>query len=482
MKRIMLSAGLFVAFAALAVPKIEDVSVVQDTDGEVTVSYTLSDEDAVVVFDVLSGGTPLGGEVVRDVAPASDCWKVVSPGERTIQWRPHVILPADGGALSVRVSAWSLDNPPPVMVVDLVAGTASSDRVRYYPSVEHLPGGLFENAAYRTSKLVLKKVVGAGKKFMMSQTASGGFEASLTRNYYLGVFEFTQGQFSHFSATLPNGFTVNRAMRPLETIAFNEVRCNAIGSVACVGGVGPADAPYAASLLGLIRARTGVAVDLPTEAEWEFACRAGWTLLHWGNGETLSTTATYDSNMPGRHRYNGGYVGGTTSPTLSVDVDNGTAIVGSYAPNSWGFYDMHGNVFEYCIDWFESDITGYGGAVNVDSDEAARTLSGATGTNRVRRGGAWHVGPGDNSPWNRLGCDPATRSQMWGFRLSVAAGTAQEEGPAACDDGALGALDSVGGAAASSADALEARQMSVLESLAVGIKATLKMATTLLLR
>lgn len=162
MKRMMLSAGLSAAvFAALAEPKIDAVSYAQAADGEVTISYTLSGEAAIVTFEVLSGGVPLAGEALRDVAFASDCWKIVEPGARSIRWRPHVTL-ADASSVSVKVCAWTSDNPPPVMVVDLQSATVAADRVRYYPSLGCLPGGLLENAAYRTSKLVFKKVMGVG--------------------------------------------------------------------------------------------------------------------------------------------------------------------------------------------------------------------------------------------------------------------------------------------------------------------------------
>lgn len=480
MKRMMLSAGLSAAvFAALAEPKIDAVSYAQAADGEVTISYTLSGEAAIVTFEVLSGGVPLAGEALRDVAFASDCWKSVEPGERTIWWRPHATL-ADASSVTVRVCAWSADNPPPVMVVDLQSATVAADRVRYYPSLGCLPGGLLENAAYRTSKLVFKKVMGVGVAWKMGapSTMSGvaqkewAFDAQLSRNYYLGVFEFTQGQYRLFSSAFPDGFSVNRVMRPLESVAFNEVRCNALGQRSYAGGGAFDDEPYAGSLLDLIRKRTGVDVDLPTDAEWEFACKAGSDGSRWDNGAVIRNTVIDDVNMNGRHKFNGGYIDGTTTPTkAAADVDHATAEVGSYAPNSWGFYDMHGNVFEYCLDWYEEDPSAYGGAVNIDPNDQSKTLSGATGTTRVRRGGAWHVGTWDSRPTTRLGCDPSGRSEMWGFRLLVPAGTAASEGPAAEETSDPAALASVGDSDESSAGGLEARIFTWLESEAIGIKA-----------
>ena len=481
MKHMALSAGLLaVAFTAGAEPRFDAVSFVQGADGEVTVSYTLSDEAAIVTFEAFAGDDPLPGEAMRDVAFGSDCWKAVEPGDRTIRWRPHANLASNGVPVSVRVSAWTLDNPPPVMVVDLLSGTAAADRVRYYPSLDHLPGGLLDNAVYRTSKLVFKKVQGVGVSWTMGAptTLSGvpeceyAFDATLSRNYYLGVFQFTQGQYRHFSSSFTAGFSVNRAMRPLESIAFNELRCNALGRKSYAGSGAFGDAPYAGSLLDLIRSRTGVAVDLPTDAEWEFACRAGGDGSRWDNGAPISKAISDDVNMNGRHKFNGGYIGGTEVPRQAeADVDNATAAVGSYAPNGWGFYDMHGNVFEYCLDWYEADPSGYGGAVNINPDDPTKTRSGAAGETRVRRGGAWHVGTWDSRPTNRIGCNPAEGGGMWGFRLLVPAGTSVSGDPAAARSSDPAALTSVGGFDDSSAGPLEARIFTWLESVAIGIKA-----------
>jgi len=105
---------------------------------------------------------------------------------------------------------------------------------------------------------------------------------------------------------------------------------------------------------------------LPTEAEWEYACRAG-TTTPFNTGENLSATqANYNGNYP----YNNNLKGEFIAMTMPV---------GSYAPNAWGLYDMHGNVWEWCNDWFG------------DYPEASQTnpRGAASGTFRVFRGGGW---------------------------------------------------------------------------------------------
>ena len=82
--------------------------------------------------------------------------------------------------------------------------------------------------------------------------------------------------------------------------------------------------------------------------------------------------------------------------------------MGSYAPNSWGLYDMHGNVWEWCLDWFAADITGLGGAVNT-----------AAGSTRVRRGGGWNAVAGYCRAARRSDIAPAARSNYVGFRLAL---------------------------------------------------------------
>lgn len=105
---------------------------------------------------------------------------------------------------------------------------------------------------------------------------------------------------------------------------------------------------------------------LPTEAEWEYACRAG-TTTPFNTGNNLTTSqANYNGNFP----YENNPKGEFCAKTLPI---------GSFAPNAWGIYDMHGNVWEWCSDWFD------------DYPETAQTNpeGPASGTFRVFRGGGW---------------------------------------------------------------------------------------------
>ena len=96
--------------------------------------------------------------------------------------------------------------------------------------------------------------------------------------------------------------------------------------------------------------------------------------------------------------------------------------MGSYLPNAWGISDMHGNVWEWCLDWHEDNINAHGGAVNIDPSAPAKTLSGASGASRVLRGGSWNAAAGFCRPAFRANDAPTNRYISDGFRVLCSAG------------------------------------------------------------
>ena len=109
------------------------------------------------------------------------------------------------------------------------------------------------------------------------------------------------------------------------------------------------------SFLGKLRTRTGIDFDLPTEAQWEYACRAGTTTKYSYGDSVNESYMWYDGN----------------SSKKSHEV-------GTKSPNPWGFYDMHGNVEEFCLDWYASGLTG-----------GTDPKGSSSGSYRVLRGGGW---------------------------------------------------------------------------------------------
>ena len=147
-------------------------------------------------------------------------------------------------------------------------------------------------------------------------------------------------------------------------------------------------------------AKTGKKFRLPTEAEWEYACRAG-TATPFNIGENITTDqANYDGNYP----YNNNKKGVYRKNTVAVEI---------FAPNALGLYNMHGNVLEWCSDWY--------GDKYYDECKAKGMVENPTGpetgSNRVLRGGSWGNGAGGCRSDSRGYCAPDGRYYSIGFRL-----------------------------------------------------------------
>ena len=125
---------------------------------------------------------------------------------------------------------------------------------------------------------------------------------------------------------------------------------------------------------------------LPTEAQWEYSCRAGTKTPYYFGNRINKSQVNYDGN--------------NTTP------------VGKYPPNSFGLYDMHGNAWEWCKDWFGQ----YNQAV------ANNPIGPSTGSARVLRGGSWNGSARDCRSANRYGYEPGERYGSWGLRLALPRG------------------------------------------------------------
>ena len=442
--RFILAALAATASAALpaAVPEISGVTMAQASDRLVTITYTLADAPAVVTVDVQTNVTgdvwaSIGGAAVWNAQ--GDVWKRVETGSRTITWRPDHSWPdhkiADGGARAV-VTAWALDNTPDYMAVD-VSATGGAGTQTYYPAADFVPGGV-TNAEYKTSVLLMRKIMAKDVTWTMGSTTletkrnatrETAHRVTLTNNYYIGVYQVTQAQWDLIqpSRLAPSYYNnaADRAMRPVEQVCYNEIRNAANSTTADTAYDWPAD-PNPNSFLGKLRTKSGLDFDLPSEAQWEFAARAGNGDTKWGDGSgILNGDADANLNLLGRYERDGGKVLNGSSyanPAQSCGATNGTAIVGSYAPNAWGLYDMHGNVWEWCLDWYEDNISAHGGAVNIDPSAPAKTLSGASGAYRVLRGGSWNFAAGICRPAYRFISTPSNRYIYYGFRVLCSAG------------------------------------------------------------
>jgi formylglycine-generating enzyme required for sulfatase activity len=194
---------------------------------------------------------------------------------------------------------------------------------------------------------------------------------TLTNAYYLGRYEVTQAQWQAKMGSNPSAFQgqADSPSRPVERVSWNMIQ----------------------------NFNSATGLRLPTEAEWEFACRAGTiTPFHSGPGFPNGTT-------------NDGLVG--TIAWYTANAGNVTHAVGGKAANALGMHDMLGNVYEWCSDWWG----------NYSSSAQTNPTGPATGTNRrVLRGGSWSNGTAAVRSSNRHNFNPLQTNNLFGFRVARA--------------------------------------------------------------
>jgi formylglycine-generating enzyme required for sulfatase activity len=393
MKKVLVAATLSVmavaAFATTAVIREGSVKASQNASHRVIVDYTLDNGPAIVTFDVLTNGVSIGERHLTEFS--GDVNRKVDSGAHTFHWLPvkcwpgHV-FPAGGDVeVTVKVVAWDLNCAPDVMVIDLLA----KSNVTYFASLEGLPGGV-QDEVYKTDKLVLRKIPAEYVEWKMGAPSSqSGYnkwvdtqhQVTLTRDYYMGVYEVTQKQWYNISGTKPSHFTNSEcwATRPVEKVAYSgdfasySIRGN---STSWPNGSDVHEVK-ADSFFGKLRAHSGLELlDLPTDAQWEYACRAGCGGVYY-----LPDLAYGDESASKLARYYAeGYVDGV-APQADCTTESGTAAVGSYVPNAWGLYDTLGNVREWCLDVWQD---------NLGTDSVINPVGSASSSyHRVYRGGSW---------------------------------------------------------------------------------------------
>ena len=219
-----------------------------------------------------------------------------------------------------------------------------------------------EDDACKTTELWLRYVP-AGKFRMGSPESEYGrgsrevaHQVTLTKGFYIGVFEMTRKQYELITGGDPSGSDAETY--PVVNVTFNSLRGTDKGAKWPQN-----DEVDEASFMGIIRAKTGLRFDLPTEAQWEYACRAT-TSTAFNNGKNLDDA---DLNLPEIAYYQ--------------ENAGGARKVGSLKPNKWGLYDMHGNVWEWCLDWYYD---------NLGTDDVVDPVGLMTGNQKTLRSGSFN--------------------------------------------------------------------------------------------
>jgi len=198
-------------------------------------------------------------------------------------------------------------------------------------------------------------------------------QVTISKAFYLQTTEVTQGQWRHVMGRNPSYFKECGDDCPVERVSWNNVM----------------------AFIRRLNAKEGTGgYGLPTEAEWEYACRAGGRTA-FSNGTITETRCAHDPNLD----QVGWYCGNSNKQPHSV---------AGKPPNAWGLYDMHGNVWEWCRDFFGP----------VPAGPVTDPVGPADGPGRMRRGGGWFSYAGDCRSAFRNRDDPFYYSSDLGFRLA----------------------------------------------------------------
>ena len=441
-----IAAALALALPAKATVTVGNVAFTQDeATHDVTVTYDLTTGDgepAFVSLDVLTNGVSVGATHVKNVSgdvsiTPADTASLVDPGTgKSITWKARADLPGVGLAnASVRVTAIATNHYEGLyLVVDLSRGTDST----YWPVQYTACKPDTNSPAFYTTELWLRRVP-AGT-FAMGYGTSGDaspvHNVTLSRDFYCGVVPVTRAQHANIKGAWPNGEDASMGRYPVSKVQYNTIR----------GQNWPNNnKTQAGQVVTLLRNKTELQFDIPTEAQWEYACRAGHS------GSELNDGTPYEGTdkkiAPGVGYYDLGWGQANSGWVKDTSVNNHWQPVALKNPSDWDFYDFYGNVLEWCRDWY--------GAYS--ANDQTDPPGAASGTLRVSRGGSYALNASTLNSFYRRHNDttnlPTNSDNNTGYRLVVET----DEG-----DSAVAATGADRGSADSANGYLETRPASTL--------------------
>ena len=392
MKSLVLFCSVICSIVLNASAIVENVNVKLALPNSVEVTYDLKGtEPAVITLATSTNGAAVCDS--RLVSLSGDVCRKVEPGiNKKIHWAIGKDWPGanfeDG--IVVTVQAWPLSSPPPYMAVDLTIRS----NLFFYTSEKSVYGGV-TNQMYKRSMMLMRKIPAAEIQWRMGAPSTETDPSknvtetphlvTLSSDYYIAVYELTQYQWKLFNLTKTFYFSGSDAL-PAESFSWINIRGNR------TAGYNWPDNGHnvsADSILGKMRKMTGVEFDLPTEAQWEYACRAGSSAAYANDQTEIGNLGWYN-------------------------FTNRTVEVGLKESNEWGLYDMHGNVHEMCLDWYEAELTG------PVRDPKGPTVDASTAHSEnsfVIRGGAYNSYPKDCRSARRRNFKDAAYHRTFGCRL-----------------------------------------------------------------
>ncbi len=358
-------------------------------DVAASVTVTLSGDAAMTTTTGMDGGYSFEVHAGSYTVMPSQSGYVFTPSSRDV-----AITDADSNGNDF-VSLGGGDGT--YLAVDLVTGATANLTLP--------PPDFPTGTEYKTGKMLFRRIP-AGTFTMGSPGDELGrfadrefqHQVTLTEDFYIGVFEVTQTQYLLVMGANPS--TYLGAYRPVETVSWDTIR----------GGDWPGGDPAADTFMDKLRTLTGAGhlFDLPTDAQWEYACRAGTTRAYndytqnGGTGSDCLTTGDgQDTNLDplAWYRYN--------AYSQSLEHQD----VGTKQASAWVIYDMHGNVWEWCLDWYVADL---------GVDPVVDPVGGDTGSARVVRGGSWDDYARNCRSARRSSTPPSATIHRLGFRVSLA--------------------------------------------------------------
>ena len=320
---------------------------VSDCSGEEYINFYYTTDNGESSYDLRDYGILTG-----DDGPIS------ANGNYRVIWTPDTeTMTTVKGKMKIGVEVYTPPAPPTpstYMIIDVSGGPNPPGGTYPVSYTDEEPSGGWNINEYKTTKIVLKYcppgsfTMGSPGDELGRQSDETQRNITLTKGFYVGIFEVTDQQYGE----IYNGsWNYYYPTRPIKDVSYATIRGSSWPS---------STTPGANSFMDKLNSRTGLSFDLPTEAQWEYACR-GETTKATNRDENLSRTGECDE-MDRVANYYG---------------NTGIDAVGSKMPSFSGTYDMHGNAGELCLDWYGP----------YDTDDLIDPTGPDTGSYRVVRGG-----------------------------------------------------------------------------------------------